>query len=69
MPVASFNIPENCWTEHFYEPMVQAEIDFLEEYRGNQAAEAFIENQRHETQLYYKYKEFYGYTFFIGKKL
>lgn len=26
-------------------------------------------NQCHETRLYYKYKEFYGYVFYIGKKL
>jgi hypothetical protein len=23
---------------------------------------------RHEAELYYKYKEFYGYVFYIGKK-
>jgi hypothetical protein len=38
------------------------------EYQGSTAAEDFIANQRHEEQLYYKYKEFYGYVFCIGKK-
>lgn len=42
---------------------------FLKKYAGNEAAEQFIANQRHETQLYYKYKEFYGYVFYIGKKI
>jgi len=69
IPVASFILPENCWTEHFYAPQVQAEEVFLKKHAGNKSAEEFIANQRHETQLYYKYKEYYGYVFFIGKKL
>ncbi|EFK07292.1 conserved hypothetical protein [delta proteobacterium NaphS2] len=35
----------------------------------NKAAVEFIENQRHEAQLYYKYKAYYGYVFYIGKKI
>jgi hypothetical protein len=69
VPVASFILPEICWTEHFYDPQVEAQVDFLEKHTGNRAAEDFIANQRHETQLYYKYKEYYGYAFYIGKKL
>ena len=32
-------------------------------------AEELVENQRHEAELYNKYKEFYGYVFYIGKKI
>ena len=46
----------------------KAQEDFLDKHAGNKAAEAFIESQRHETRLYYKYKEYYGYAFYIGKK-
>ena len=69
IPVASFILPENCWIEHFYEPQLPAMKAFLEKYKGNKAAEDFIANQRHEEELYYKYKEYYGYAFFIGKKI
>lgn len=69
VPVASFILPENCWTEHFYAPQVSAQEEFLKKHAGNKAAEDFIANQRHETQLYYKYKEYYGYAFYIGKKI
>lgn len=68
IPVANFILPENCWTEHFYAPQVEAQENFLKKYAGNEAAEGFIENQRHETKLYQKYKDFYGYVFYIGKK-
>lgn len=69
VPVATFILPENCWTEHFYAPQEKAQEDFLKKYAGNETAEAFIANQRHETQLYNKYKAFYGYVFYIGKKI
>ena len=68
IPVATFILPENCWTEHFYAPQENAQKVFLEKNAGNKAAIEFIANQRHETQLYYKYKEYYGYVFYIGKK-
>ena len=69
IPVATFILPENCWIEHFYSPQVNAQKVFLEKNRGNNAAVEFIANQRHETELYYKYKAYYGYVFYIGKKL
>ena len=68
-PVATFILPDNCWTEHFYAPQVNVQKVFLEKNAGNKAAIEFIANQRYETQLYHKYKEYYGYAFFIGKKL
>jgi ubiquinone/menaquinone biosynthesis C-methylase UbiE len=69
IPIASFILPENCWTEHFYEPQVSAQEAFLKKQAGNKAAENFIANQRHETALYYKYKAYYGYVFYIGMKI
>ncbi len=69
IPVASFILPENCWTEHYYDPQVDAQKAFLNKYKGNQAAEDLVENQRHEAMLYSKYKEYYGYVFYIGKKI
>jgi len=67
-PVACFRLPEDGWIEHFYEPQVEAEKAFLKKHAGNNAAEDFIANQRYEAQLYGKYKEHYGYAFYIGRK-
>lgn len=69
MPVASFILPENCWTENFYDPQVKAQELFLKKHAGNKFAEGFIENQRHEEMLYRKYNQYYGYAFYIGKKI
>ncbi len=69
IPVATFILPENCWTEHFYAPQFDAQESFLKKYAGNRTAEEFIANQRHEQGLYDKYKGYYGYVFYIGKKI
>jgi SAM-dependent methyltransferase len=69
IPVATFILPENCWTEHFYVPQVEVQETFLKKYAGNTTAETFIASERHESQLYYRYKEFYGYVFYIGRKI
>jgi SAM-dependent methyltransferase len=69
MPVAFFVLPENCWIEHFFTPHVSAQEVFLKKYAGNKIAEEFITSEQYEAELYHKYKEFYGYTFFIAKKI
>jgi hypothetical protein len=69
IPVATFILPENCWTEHFFAPQVMAQEAFLKKYAGNKTVEEYIASERHEAQLYHKYKEYYGYTFYIGKKI
>lgn len=69
VPVATFVIPENCWTEHFFAPCHKAQEEFLKKYPGNKMVEDLVINQRHEEDLYNKYKAFYGYVFYIGKKI
>lgn len=69
LPVATFILPETCWTEYYFAPKIIAEEIFLHKYAGNKTAEELIASQRYEEELYRKYKEFYGYVFFIAKKI
>ncbi len=69
VPVATFCLPEYCWTTNFYEPQVAAQELFLKKYPDNPTARELIANERHEAELYKKYKDYYGYVFYIGKKL
>lgn len=69
LPVATFVLPENCWTDHYFAPKVKAQEIFLARHAGNKAAEELVAMQAYEGELYARYKQFYGYTFFIAKKL
>jgi ubiquinone/menaquinone biosynthesis C-methylase UbiE len=69
VPVACFILPENCWIENFYVPHDACREAFLKKYPGNKTANELVENQLNEMHLYYKYKAYYGYVFFIGRKI
>jgi len=69
IPVATYILPENCWTEHFYAPQVEAQKIFLKKYAGNDTAEGLVANERREAELYNKFKDYYGYVFYFGKKI
>ncbi len=69
VPIATFILPENCWIENFHLPQVEVQKRFLEENAGNEAVEGFVANQRHEAELYRKYKDYYSYVFYIGRKI
>lgn len=68
IPVATFILPENCWTEHYFAPLVKAREIFLSQHAGNKAVEELMAFQQYEAELYRKYKAFYGYVFYIAKK-
>lgn len=69
LPVATFILPSTCWTEHYFAPAVTAREVLLNKHVGNKTAEELVAMSRHEEVLYSKYKEYYGYTFFIAKKI
>lgn len=69
LPIATFVVPEACWTDYYEVQHPQMQESFLEKYKGNKSAEEFIAYQRYEAELYHKYKEYYGYVFYIGKRI
>lgn len=69
VPYASFILPEDCWIEHFYSLQAEAQKSFLEKYPDNEMAIHLVKNERHEAELYNMYKDYYGYVFYIGRKL
>jgi ubiquinone/menaquinone biosynthesis C-methylase UbiE len=69
VPVAAFTLPENCWIDTYFIPQKTRQEEFLKKHAGNKTVEAFIANMRHEAELYAKYKQYYGYVFYIGKKI
>ena len=65
--VATFTLPEECW-DNYFTPRTNAENALLAKYPGNKVAEEYVEAEKYEVELYSKYKQHYGYVFYIGKK-
>jgi SAM-dependent methyltransferase len=68
IPVASFTLPEKCWTDNYFIPREAADKALSKKYAGYETVEAYIENNKYEVELYKKYKQHYGYVFYIGRK-
>jgi len=69
IPVAAFTLPESCWIDTYFAPQKKLQEAFLKKYAGNKTVEDFIANNKYEEELYTKYKQYYGYVFYIGKKI
>ena len=69
IPVAVFVLPESCWLEHYFIPQKARQEEFLKIHAGNKTVENMIAFMRREAELYLKYKQYYGYVFYIGKKM
>ena len=68
LPVATYILPQTIWTDYYAWQALRLD-PFLQKHRGNTTAEEFVALQRYEAALYHKYKDYYGYMFYIGKKI
>ena len=68
-PVAYFVLPEHCWLDNYYRPMLNRFQDFLNRNGNSEEARAVVEAESREIELYEKYKAYYGYGVYIARKL
>ena len=65
--ISTFVLPDNCWDNYFV-PRETAGKALREKYAGNQTVADYLEGDKQEVELYSKYKQHYGYVFYIGRK-
>jgi SAM-dependent methyltransferase len=68
-PIGYFVLPEHCWLDNYYEPMHKNFDGFLSRNGNSAEARAIVEAERHEIELYEKYKAYFSYGVYIAKKL
>ncbi|MDD2346530.1 MAG: class I SAM-dependent methyltransferase [Bacteroidales bacterium] len=68
LPIATYMLPETIWTDYYTNQAMNIDA-FLKKHKGNKTAEEFASSQRYEAELYNKYKAYYGYMFYIGKRI
>ncbi|MDD3024578.1 MAG: class I SAM-dependent methyltransferase [Syntrophomonadaceae bacterium] len=69
IPVAAFTLPETCWIDNYFIPQKARQEEFLKKHAGNKIVEDLIALMKREADLYSKYKQYYGYVFYIGKEI
>jgi len=58
-----------AWIDNYFIPQKARQEEFLKKHAGNKTVENMIAFLRREADLYSKYKQYYGYVFYIGKKI
>jgi SAM-dependent methyltransferase len=69
LPIAAYVLPETIWTDYYFVLQPTMQEAFLKKYAGNKTVEDYIASERYEQELYRKYKAYYGYVFYIGKRI
>jgi SAM-dependent methyltransferase len=67
--ISHFTLPESSWFDSFYLPMEKELTRLNKKYQGNEMALSVFEEMRNEIDLYKKFSDFYGYEFFIMKRI
>ncbi|WP_416140826.1 class I SAM-dependent methyltransferase [Halomonas sp. HK25] len=67
-PLGYFVLPRRCWLDGYYRPLQQRFAAFLQAHGNSPAAEAIVEERRHEIELYERYGQYFGYGFYIARK-
>ena len=68
LPIATYMLPETIWTDYYTKQALNID-SFIKKHKGNKTVEEFISSQRYEAELYNKYKAYYGYMFYVGKRI
>ena len=68
-PFGYFVLPESAWLESFYAPLEAKRAAFLEKHGQNEKARLVVEEFDKEVAMYREFKKYYGYVFYIARKV
>ncbi len=67
--ILNFTIQPNSWKTEFYDYIEEALVHFWKQYPGNAEAIETFNSIQHEIDIYDAYQAYFGYEFFVLKKL
>ena len=67
-PVGHFILPESAWWD-YYKPILKKLRGLRQQYGNDPEALRIVENERIEMDFYRKYSAYYGYVFYLARKI
>lgn len=63
--IITYRLPEAGWWDNYYIPMLARVGELRKTYGNEPACAAILDSLEHEAEIYRKYRQYYGYTFFV----
>jgi len=63
--IATYRLPEAGWWENYHVPMLARIAELRKTHGSDPGNAALLDSLEHEAEMYRKYKQYYGYTFFV----
>jgi len=67
-PIGYFVLPEHCWIDNYYQPMLANFPAFLGRHGNSEEARKIVDAERQEIELYNHYKAHYSYGVYIARR-
>ena len=64
-----FILPEYCWMENYYLPLLERHPFFMKEFGHLEVARNIVSMDKQEVDFYKQYKDYYSYGFYIAQKM
>ena len=68
-PLGFFVLPRRCWLENYYRPLEARFDSFLARHGRSTGAQALVAAEVAEIALYERFADFYGYGYFVARKI
>ncbi len=68
-PIGNFIIPEKGWWKDYYNPLTDRINKLRKKYKDNKEANDIMDSTQREIEMYKRYSDYYGYVFYIMKKV
>lgn len=67
--VGNFTLPDSAWWDHYYTPLEAKLSGLTEKFNDDGLVLSIIEATKLEIEMRRRYSSWYGYEFFIGRKV
>jgi SAM-dependent methyltransferase len=66
--VEHFTLPESAWWEDYFHPLEARIARLRPKFAGDAEAEAILDEQQREMQMYRQYADWFGYEFYVMRR-
>lgn len=63
-----FYLSPESWIRNYYKPQIKRFDHFLKKHDHSEKAKFVVKEHQNEIDLYYKFKDYYSYGFYVAKK-